>query len=197
MTRPSRFRSPGRGALPLLALVLVASATVRLGGGTGQAIAREMSEFGSAMPEAPVDPGLCAPPPDIAEVLSALEQREARIATEEEALVRRQAELSNAEADIKSQLAALVAAEEELEQTLAVADQAAEGDVSQLTQVYEAMKPKEAAALFETMEPSFAAGFLARMNPQSSAAILAGLTPETAYTISVVLAGRHASVPVE
>ena len=80
---------------------------------------------------------------------------------------------------------------------LAVAEKAAEGDLSRLTSVYEAMKPKDAAALFEAMEPEFAAGFLGRMRPDAAAGIMTGLSPETAYMISVVLAGRNARAPTE
>jgi flagellar motility protein MotE (MotC chaperone) len=47
------------------------------------------------------------------------------------------------------------------------------------------------------MDPVFAAGFLGRMRSDAAAAILAGLPPELAYSISVVLAGRNASVPTE
>jgi flagellar motility protein MotE (MotC chaperone) len=89
------------------------------------------------------------------------------------------------------------AAEEELKATLALADGAAEDDIARLTAVYQAMKPKDAAALFETMSPEFAAGFLGRMPPDSAAAILSGMSSEAAYGISVIVAGRNADVPKE
>jgi flagellar motility protein MotE (MotC chaperone) len=78
---------------------------------------------------------------------------------------------------------------------VAVADQAADADVTRLVTMYENMKPKEAAPLFEVMAPDFAAGFLARMRPDAAASVLAGLNPKTAYTISVIMAGRNAGVP--
>ena len=70
-------------------------------------------------------------------------------------------------------------------------------DVAQLTAVYAAMKPKEAAAVFEEMDPAFAAGFLGRMKPDAAAQIVAGLSPGKAYSISVILAGRNVGTPTE
>ena len=58
------------------------------------------------------------------------------------------------------------------------------------------MKPKDAAALFEEMSPEFAAGFLGLMRADAAALIMTGLEPTTAYSISVILAGRNANVPV-
>ena len=84
-----------------------------------------------------------------------------------------------------------------LADTISVADSAAEEDLSQLTAVYENMKPADAAALFETMEPDFSAGFVGRMRPEVAAAIMALLAPETAYAISAILAGRNANAPTQ
>ena len=105
--------------------------------------------------------------------------------------------LEIADAAIEAKLAALVAAEERLSTTLAMAEGASEGDLAQLTSLYEKMKPKDAAALFEELDPQFAAGFLSRMRPEIAAGVMAGLSPKAAYTISVVLAGRNAMVPKE
>lgn len=99
--------------------------------------------------------------------------------------------------EVDRNLAALAEAEAELRATLALADGAAAADLDQLTQMYQNMKPKEAAALFETMDPNFAAGFLGQMPATAAGAIMAGLQPETAYRISLVLAGRNMQVPAE
>jgi hypothetical protein len=86
-------------------------------------------------------------------------------------------------------------AEERLRGLMTLAEDSAEGDLAQLTSVYENMKPKEAALLFERMSPDFAAGFLGRMRPEAAAAIMSGLPPELGYSISVLLAGRNAARP--
>ncbi|MFU8776460.1 MAG: MotE family protein [Roseovarius sp.] len=91
----------------------------------------------------------------------------------------------------------MTSAEDDLRRMIAQTESAAENDVAQLTKVYESMKPKQAAALFEEMDPVFAAGFLARMRPEAAADVLAGLSPGAAHGISVILAGRNATVPRE
>jgi flagellar motility protein MotE (MotC chaperone) len=83
-------------------------------------------------------------------------------------------------------------AEARLRGLMTLAEESAEGDLAQLTSVYENMKPKDASLLFERMSPDFAAGFLGRMRPDAAAAIMSGLPPELGYSISVLLAGRNA-----
>ncbi|MDH3263637.1 MAG: hypothetical protein OEM24_06540, partial [Paracoccaceae bacterium] len=102
-----------------------------------------------------------------------------------------------AEEEVSSGLAAMAEAERNLRDLLTLADTAAEEDVARLTAMYEAMKPAEAAAVFEQMDPDFAAGFLGRMRADAAAAVLSGLPPEKAYALSVVLAGRNASIARE
>ncbi|TYB87880.1 hypothetical protein FQ320_11975 [Oceaniovalibus sp. ACAM 378] len=183
-----------KGPLSVLALILCISVVLRLMGGPGQAIAREMGDIGASAPETS---GLCTPAPDVATVLAALDEREKRIDQREKFNADRTTALARAEQDITAQLAALTEAETDLENTLALATGAAENDVTRLTAVYENMKPKEAARLFEAMAPSFAAGFLGRMRADSAAKVIQGMSPDAAYTISVILAGRHANVPNE
>lgn len=194
MTRPVSRRR--RGTPLVIAVFLVASGVARLGGGTGEAIAREFAAIET--PAANSAPALhCEPDPDVAGLLQAIEKREEKLKLAESALADRMQALAVAEAEIQANLQALTEAEAALSETLAFADRAAEDDLSRLTAVYEAMKPAEAAALFETMAPDFAAGFMGRMRADAAAAILAGLSPDMAYSISVILAGRNANVPKE
>ncbi len=194
--KAGRSRRAGRGALWLVAGLLLASGVVRLATGTGPALAREiqgLTDLGAGDPAAQS----CDAPADVARVLEALAEQRAALDDREARLADRFAALSLAEEEIRRNLAALEAAEAELSRTLSLAETAAEGDLERLTAVYENMKPKEAAALFETMDPEFAAGFLGRMRADAAAAIMAGLSAQSAYTISVVLAGRNANVPKE
>ncbi|WP_172297620.1 MotE family protein [Pseudoruegeria sp. HB172150] len=197
--RKARRRS-GRGVLWLLIAMLTASGAARLASGTGQVLAEEIanltSEEGHAMP-ASDDLAECEPAPDVAALLEAFAQREARLVERETALADRTAALNLAEQEIEKNLSALEKAEANLAELVTISDQAAEGDLARLTAVYEQMKPKEAAALFEEMAPEFAAGFLGRMRSDAAAAIMAGLEPGTANTVSVLLAGRNANAPTE
>ncbi|MDF1871723.1 hypothetical protein [Vannielia sp.] len=190
----------GKGLLMTLSLLFLASAALRLTTGTGAAIAREMGGIlhdGEHDESAVSLGGQCAPEPEIANLLKALNAREAAVKSRESAVSEEMLALSRARQEIAAEMEALRDAETELEATLALADGAAENDLSQLTGVYEAMKPKDAAALFQEMDPKFAAGFLGRMQSARAAAVLAGMDPKAAYTISLILAGRNGSVPTD
>jgi len=194
VTRDKRRKRPrlkrSRGALLTLAVILLTSGAIRFGTGMGEALTREQST-----PEAPVE--TATQPPEVAPLLAALQEREERLRMREDAIAERMQALAVSEATVEAKVAELIEAEARLAETLALADQASERDLTRLTSVYESMKPADAAALFEEMDPTFAAGFLSRMRPESAAPVLAGLTPRSAYTISVILAGRHVSVPTE
>ncbi|MEI4233403.1 MotE family protein [Roseovarius sp. D22-M7] len=198
-TRPRRPRRRLRGALVMIATMLLASAFVRLGNGVGQAVALASAEAvtGSDAPDAPDANRSCETPQDLQILLDALQDRAARLDVDEAAMQDRMQALRIADREVTQKLAALESAESSLRQTLTIAESAAEEDINRLTQVYERMKPKQAAALFEQMDPSFATGFLARMRPDAAAAIMAGLSPQAAHTFSVVLAGRNADVPTK
>lgn len=180
-------RRPGRGALYALSVILLASASLRVGTSVGHALAASEEAGAAAMPVN------CPVPP--AALVEALSLREQRLAVREAAIAEKAAALALAEEVTTRRLAELTAAEDSLRATLTLADGAAERDLAQLTEVYQAMKPKEAAAIFAGMDPQFAAGFLGRMQPQTAAAILAGMPPDTAYAMSVLIAGRNANVP--
>lgn len=183
-------RRLGQGALFVVAMLFASSGALRLGSGVGSALAKAEAEP-AVIPEEPTTAS-CEMPAALSEALSL---REDRVAAKEAALKDRLAALDLAEAAITRRMEELRAIEEELKATLALADGAAEEDIQQLTAVYQAMKPKDAAALFETMSPEFAAGFLGRMPPEAAAAILSGMSAEAAYGVSVIVAGRNAGAP--
>ena len=176
-----------------LALLLAFSGALRLGDGIGIAVARATTAENEKDAGQP-SPALSCPKPPLA-LVEALAEREARVTSLETALEERLAALALADEAIDQRMQALAAAEDKLNETLSRADGASEADLTRLTEVYQSMKPKDAAALFATMAPEFAAGFLGRMRPEASAPILSGMTPEDAYAISVILAGRNANVP--
>ena len=191
-----RIWTTGRGALLVIALMLLTSALVRLGAGTGQAIAKEVAAL--SPPEQEMSsPQQCEYPAEIAEILAVLKLREESLAIRETGLGELAQSLAVAQDRIGANMTALVQAEQALAATIATSETAAESDLARLTSVYENMKPKEAAILFEEMSPDFAAGFVGRMRPDAAAKIMAGLTPKAAYTISVILAGRNALAPTE
>lgn len=186
-------RRPAKGALFTIGVLFISSAVLRLGLTASEAIALEKAPVQEATSESVAT--TCDTPGDLSNMLAAFKEREATLAEKESQIEKRMKALALADEKVATKLAALTKAEAELRATIALAETAAEDDLSQLTTVYENMKPKDAAALFEQMDPEFSAGFLGRMKPAVAASILAGLSAERAYTISVILAGRNANVP--
>lgn len=56
-----------------------------------------------------------------------------------------------------------------------------------ISNLYEKMKPDQAAVIFSEMDPKFAAGLLKSMKPDSASNILAALDPSKAYAITVLM----------
>lgn len=200
--KPLQLRKRRYGALFWIILMLFSSAVLRTGLEIGPAIAREAEVVAPDNAAAPARPaGESAPAlqtsADLERLLRELQRREALIQKREHQIEDRMQALKVADEAIDRKLAALTEIEEALSRTLAMADGASERDLESLTEVYNKMKPKDAAGLFETMDPAFAAGFLARMRPEAAAGILAKLSPDAAYSISVILAGRNTGVPTE
>ena len=127
------------------------------------------------------------------QVFDALERRETSLIEAEEKLQERRELLNRLNTEIVQKIADLEAVEGRLAATLALADAGAEQDIEKLADVYENMKPKDAAALFGVMTPNFAAGFLSRMQPEAAAAVMTELPPDVSHTISIVFAGRNAN----
>lgn len=190
----TRRKKGGRGILWLIVLCLSTSAGLRFGAIGSFAIAEGASEIkNNGALEATAEPT----DEDIAAVLALLRDREAKLAEKESALEERAQALAVAETQVRKNLDALAQAEADLERMIALSSSAAEDDLARLTTVYENMKPKQAALVFTEMAPEFAAGFLGRMRADAAAAIMAAISPEKAYAISVLLASRNASAPVE
>ncbi|MGX9355921.1 MotE family protein [Roseobacteraceae bacterium S113] len=186
-------RQQRRNALAAIASILIVSAVLRLGDYASEAVANQPSEISTKETQET----LPSERERIQIVLDALSQREKQLEQREEQVELRIDAMRKAESELEQRINELTNMENKLRETIALAEVAAEDDLSRLTAVYENMKPKESAELFETMDPSFAAGFLGRMKPAAAAGIMAGLEPETAYAISVVLAGRNANAPTE
>ncbi len=200
--RARKRHSTPRQVLPSLALVFLLAGLIRLGAGIGTALAEgaEGGEPGTQQFAALAEPP--APPaPELrdsatsAALLVQMTRREEALRLREAALAEREQLLQAAIQRLEQQIAALETAEQDLSATMALADRAAEEDITRMVQVFESMKPEEAAAVFTEMDPGFAAGFLSRLAPGSAAAIMAGLEPRQAYLLSTIVAARNALDP--
>lgn len=175
------------GGVGLIVLCFLGSAAFRLIQ-SGAAIAEEVVAAVS-------DPETATETAEADGLLSAIRGREEALAAEETRLADRKQTLAVAEAKLAEQLAAFEKAQKQLQDTLALADKAAERDINQMTAVYEAMKPADAARIFSAMDVSFASGLMAGLDPKAAAAILGGMAPEQAYAITLVIASRSSRVP--
>lgn len=140
---------------------------------------------------------LCPPSQEVSNLLRQIAHRDAELTKRETAVALREQDMQVARQEISASLLEMADAESRLESRMYQSDQASETDLARLTEVYEGMKPKEAAVLFEAMEPDFASGFLARMRADAASAIFSNLSPEKAYALSVVMAGRNAFAATE
>jgi flagellar motility protein MotE (MotC chaperone) len=195
--KASRSRS-GRGSVLLISALLIGSAGIRISTGAGAAVAQGELASELLLPKNMTPQSGVVPKPDRGQtqtLLEALKTREERVSERESNVAMRTKALDVAQREVERRLELLQQAEDRLSNTLALAETAAEDDLTRLTTVYENMKPKEAAKLFEAMEPEFAAGFIGRMRPDVAAKVMSGLDPQSAYSISAILAGRNARAP--
>lgn len=196
MSAPKRKKSRARrrkvqnGALLVVAVCFLSSATIRIGL-SGPAIAEEIAA--RSLPGEP-EAAVAAEHTSIEELdrmLAAIRDRQAALDGEEARVAERLAVLEKAEVEFERKRQELQAAEQRLAATLSQTDGAVLRDIAQLTAMYESMKPKNAAEIFNEMDPNFSAGFLIRMNPQAAADILASMEANTAYEVSVIMANRN------
>ena len=188
-----------KGTLLMIAGLLMSSAAVRLALQADVVLADVVAPA-EQIPEGAettAAPAAAMSDARIADLLETLNARETALQARESEMAFEAKTIEVAKREIQAQLAKLEMAEEQLRSTMALAETAAENDLTQLTTLYENMKPKDASALFEEMDPMFAAGFLGRMRPDAAASIMAGLAPQTAYSISVIMAGRNANAPTQ
>jgi flagellar motility protein MotE (MotC chaperone) len=201
-------RSAGYG---FAAAVLIQGATMAeraLGTSLADEVAvLEASEFLLAEPaagpepaDAPVDQAGDVLPFDVSgqhpecdlRLLRAIDERSRQLDAWSSDLAARARMLEVIEARASEQVQALQAERKALETTLAGVDREAEAGIAHLVEIYENMKPKEAARIFEAMPAEVAAGFVRRMAEKESALVMGNLNAEHAYAITLALANSRA-----
>lgn len=140
---------------------------------------------------------LCPPSEEVATLLSQIARRDRELTARETAAAMREQDIEVARREVIESLAGLTQVEDRLAARMQQSSTASDGDIDRLVQVYEGMKPKEAAVLFEAMEPVFAAGFMSRMSADTASALFSNLSAEKAYALSVIMAGRNANAAKE
>jgi flagellar motility protein MotE (MotC chaperone) len=125
-------------------------------------------------------------------LLRAMDERGRQLDASASDLAARARMLEAIEARAREQVRALQAERAALEGTLARIDREAESGIARLVEIYENMKPKEAARIFEAMPAEVAAGLVRRMAEKKSALVMGNLDAEHAYAITLALANSRA-----
>ena len=140
---------------------------------------------------------LCPASEEVATLLEQIARRSDVLDERETAAAMREQDIEVARQEIGASLGRMAEAEARLAARMERSANAADEDLTRLVEVYEGMKPKDAAVLFEAMDPAFAAGFMSRMASDAASALFSHLSPDKAYALSVIMAGRNANAATE
>ncbi len=137
--------------------------------------------------------GACPPAPTAAELalLGDLRARKAELDRRTEAVTTREQVLAAAEKQFSARLAELTSLQKRIETQQAARDAAASADTQKLVQLYEAMKPADAATIFDDLDRDVLLPVLDAMNVRRAAPILAAMTPERARLVTAELAAMR------
>ncbi|WP_090522298.1 MotE family protein [Paracoccus isoporae] len=150
-----------------------------------------------AAPRDPDDPaaGLLAGCGDVPEVVALVENlqiRRDRMAKALQNLDDRRAEIETARAALKAELDRLSAARERQSLSRTRDQQEVAADADRIVALYQAMKPRDAAAVISSLPEEFAAELLIRIHPDSGARIVAAIAPEKAAVLTTYMGARSA-----
>lgn len=202
--------------LPLLIAVAVVTLGLRLGGlwqGIGSAAEAggqaQAAEIAQTTAEGEEDEQAVAAEPETAagdedtsldpfamtdeeiELLQDLADRRKELDRRQRELDRRADLLKAAEARIDDKIAELKALRESIEQLVARYDKENEQRVKRLVNIYESMKPDDAARIFEDLDMPVLLRVLGRMSERKSAPILAEMNAERAQAVTLELAEQR------
>lgn len=99
--------------------------------------------------------------------------------------------MAAAEQKLDERIAELNAVRAELESMLGQADEREQAEIDRLVQVYQAMRPREAAAVFATLNDEVRLPVAQAMRPRALAAVMAQMQPAAARELTEKLADRY------
>lgn len=135
----------------------------------------------------------CGDIPEVATLVERLTIREDRIAKALAELDNRRAEISASRAALSTELRRLKSASTGQATSQTSRERAVDDDISRLVAVYEAMKPKEAAAVLAALPPDYGAELLIRVTPEAGARIIAAIEPDKAAVLTTYMGARSAT----
>lgn len=124
------------------------------------------------------------------EILQQLSERRKKLDQREQALDRRESLLKAAEKRLKQDVARLQKLKAEIETLLVDYDKQQDRQLTRLVNIYEKMKPDDAARIFENLDMEVLLKVIDRMNERKTAPILAEMQAKRAQTLTLELAKR-------
>ncbi len=148
------------------------------------------SASGSLASDAPLGPPRGSPPISDAERAVLLDLRQRRLALDARAreLDQREAEMAAADRRLGARVQQLSALQTRLESLEAGRRQHSAENWTGLVRVYEAMKPRDAAAIFDVLDMQVLLQVLDRMQERRAALVLAAMQPDRARLATQMLA---------
>ena len=202
--------------LPLAMCAMVALAAVKCGALVEAAAPSALAEApapppapatpvpASPMPATPVVPPVVAtapPEPEVGAgeraVLLDLRKRRVDLDAREAALATREGIAAAADARLAVRIDELDTLRHRLEALEAARQDRSEASWQGLVHIYEAMKPKDAAAIFDDLEMPVLLQVINRMRETKAALVLAAMLPDRARTLTSELAKLRARADVE
>jgi flagellar motility protein MotE (MotC chaperone) len=144
---------------------------------------------------APPQAEAAEPPPDAA-VAAALKARREAVEERERALAAREAVFAAAERRLSARINELGTLQAALEAQAKGAQERDEANWRTLARLYEAMRPREAAAVFNDLDMPILIQVVNRMAERKAAPILGTMQPERVRLLTTELARLRAAVPL-
>jgi len=129
------------------------------------------------------------------ELLQDLSKRRKELDAREQAVIQKEGLLTAAEDRIEKKISELKKVREEIESLIKTYDEQEEEEIKGLVQIYEKMKPKDAARIFDELDMEILLRVFDRMKASKSAPVLANMHPQKAKEVTSRIAERK-SIPV-
>lgn len=155
---------------------------------TAQASSPAKTAPPAASTTSPPAPEMPAPSQAERTILQELRQRRQELDSREAALASRESMLAAAEKKIAARIEELTALQKKLEALETERRKREDSGWQGLVKTYEAMKPRDAAAIFNDLSPPVLLEVLDRMKETKAAPVLAAMNPDRAREITAQLA---------
>lgn len=122
------------------------------------------------------------------EMFDSLTERRKTLDSREQALMTREALLKAGEQELDRKFQELSQLRTEIMGLLKQQSEEEQARITSLVQIYEGMKPKDAARIFDTLDLDVLLAVMGQMSERKLSPILAAMNPERARTITIMLA---------